>query len=532
MISLQDALLGARLLATLAPFLRRPIGLDEARSVLRQRLEGRERDFLALVRDAVYASPASPYRTLLALAGCERGDLERLVMGEGLEAALRVLYGAGVYLTVAEFKGRCPVVRGSTTFQVEPGSLRNPIGARHVAVWTGGSQGVRTPIAFDLRFVRDVAVNRALTLASRGRARWRLAFWDVPGGTLTSMLAYAKGGVFAERWFSPVDPADPALDPRYRWSARLVNGAARVAGRPLPLPLHVPVTSPLAIAAWMQDVRTSGNAPLLLTYSSLAVRLCRSAAGAGIDLAGARLVLYGEPVTEARLAAIRQSGAEALPVYVTTETSRLADGCLDPAHPDDVHLFHDCHALIQPSDAGARPGLPAGALLVSTLRRTAPLILLNVSMGDAAVVEERRCGCALEELGWRTHLHTIRSYEKLTAGGMTFLDGDIIPVLEEWLPARFGGGPTDYQLVEDSSGEGDTRLRLLVHPAVGPHDPAVIAEAFLTRIGAGPGAARVMGLVWQDAELLRIERRPPIMTESGKILHLHAERRDRRRPGP
>jgi hypothetical protein len=115
---------------------------------------------------------------------------------------------------------------------------------------------------------------------------------------------------------------------------------------------------------------------------------------------------------------------------------------------------------------------------------------------------------------------------------MTFLDGDIIPVLEEWLPARFGGGPTDYQLVEDSSGEGDPRLRLLVHPSVGPHDPAAIAEAFLTRIGAGPGAARVMGRVWQDAQLLRVERRPPIMTEAGKILHLHLERRDRRRPDP
>jgi hypothetical protein len=531
MISLQDALLGARLLVRLAPFLREPIGLAEARAVLRGRLEQRERDFLALVRDAVYASPASPYRTLLALAGCEQGDLERLVSREGLEAGLRVLYGAGVYLTVAEFKGRRPVVRGSTEFQVEPGSLRNPIGTRHMTVWTGGSRGVRTPITFDLRFVQDAAVNRALTLASRGRARWRLAFWDVPGGTLTAMLAYAKGGIFAERWFSLMDPDDPGLDPRYRWSARLVRGAARAAGRTLPAPERVPVTSPLAIAAWMRDVLAAGDTPLLLAYSSLAVRLCRGAADAGIDLGGAQLVLYGEPVTEARLAAIRRCGAEAWPIYVTTETSRLADGCLEPAHADDVHLFHDCHALIQPGDGRVRPDLPAGALLVSTLRRTAPLILLNVSMGDEAVVEERRCGCALEGLGWRVHLRTIRSYEKLTAGGMTFLDGDIIPVLEEWLPARFGGGPTDYQLVEDSSAEGDARVRLLVHPSVGPLDPAVIAEAFLTRIGAGPGAARVMGLVWQDAQLLRVERRPPIMAESGKILHLHIEGRNRRRPG-
>lgn len=32
---------------------------------------------------------------------------------------------------------------------------------------------------------------------------------------------------------------------------------------------------------------------------------------------------------------------------------------------------------------------------------------------------------------------------------MTFLDTEVIRVLEEVLPARFGGSPTDCQLVED-----------------------------------------------------------------------------------
>src|SRR5262245_4938683 len=141
MISIQETLLGARLLVSLVPFLRAPVGLAEARALLRQRLEHRERDFLALVRDAVYANPGSPYRTLLELAGCEPGDLERVVTRDGLEAGLRVLYRAGVYLTVEEFKGRRPVVRGSTSFEVDPRSLRNPIGARHLPVLTGGSRG-------------------------------------------------------------------------------------------------------------------------------------------------------------------------------------------------------------------------------------------------------------------------------------------------------------------------------------------------------------------------------------------------------
>ena len=86
--------------------------------------------------------------------------------------------------------------------------------------------------------------------------------------------------------------------------------------------------------------------------------------------------------------------------------------------------------------------LPAEALLLTSLRSTAPVILLNASMGDQGFMVARRCDCPLERVGWTTHLHTIRSYEKLTAGGMTFLDTDVVRVLEQTLPATFGGAPT------------------------------------------------------------------------------------------
>jgi len=133
----------------------------------------------------------------------------------------------------------------------------------------------------------------------------------------------------------------------------------------------------------------------------------------------------------------------------------------------------------------------------------------------------RACGYPLEQLGWTTHLHTIRSDEKLTAGGMTFLDTAVMQVLEEKLPAQFGGAPTDYQLVEDEADDGQSRLRLIVHPALGTLAPERVAEAFLQGISRGDGAERLMGLVWRDAKLLRVERRVPYATASGKILHLH-----------
>jgi hypothetical protein len=281
----------------------------------------------------------------------------------------------------------------------------------------------------------------------------------------------------------------------------------------------------------MAEVLRSGHTPDLHTFVSSAVRLCQAALGAGVDLQGARFTIGGEPVTEARLDAVRRVGAEALPQYASAESGGpIGYGCLAPEAPDDVHLFDDLHALIQPNRDGEIAALPASALFISSLRPTAPFILLNVSMGDQAVMTRRACGCPLERLGWATHLHTIRSYEKLTSGGMTFLDTDVIRVLEEVLPARFGGAPTDYQVVEDEAEDGRPRLRLLVHPSVGLLEPQAVAETFLTAIGAGSGVQRVSGLLWRDAGFLRVERLAPRTTASGKILHLHLEHMPRATP--
>jgi hypothetical protein len=274
----------------------------------------------------------------------------------------------------------------------------------------------------------------------------------------------------------------------------------------------------------MRAERAAGRTPhLCWAYPSSGVRLCEAALAAGLDLAGVEMTLLGEPITAARLAAIARAGAHAIPAYGSGEAGLIANGCLAPAAADDVHVYRDLQAFIQPGPAAATAGLPARALLISSLRPTAALVLLNVSMGDQAEMDERACGCPLAELGWTTHLSGIRSYEKLTAGGMTFLDTDIIRVLEDVLPRRFGGGPTDYQLVEEEDAAGRPRVRLLVHPGVGPLDAAAVADAFLAAIGGGSGAERVMELEWRQARLLEVERQVPRAAPSGKIAHLHLE---------
>ena len=523
--SVEDVLGGARFLWSLPGFLRRPIDPEEARVILRRRLERREGNFLGVMRWAIYEHDGSPYRRLLGLAGCEYGDLERLVRQHGLEGALHTLYRHGVYLTVDEFKGRRPAIRGSATLPVDPDRLRNPRSAVHVPAESGGSRGIGTRVPVDLAFIRDRAVTTYLALAARGGTAWRHALWEVPGGVATSrLLLYSLLTTSPIRWFSLVDPAAPGLHPRYRWSGRILRWGSLLAGVPLPGPQYVPLERPLPIARWMAEILQAGRTPHLSVSVSSAVRLCQAALDAGIDIRGAQLWVGAEAATAARLTAIRRSGVEAVPSYASTECGAIAYGCLAPEAPDDLHLFHDLLALIRPGPEAADHGLPSNALLMSSLLATAPLILLNVSMGDQAVVERRACGCPLERLGWATHLRTIRSFEKLTAGGMTFLDSDVIRVLEEVLPARFGGGPTDYQLLEEEEDDGRPRLRLLVHPAIGPLDADAVAEAFLTAIGRRSRADRVMELLWRDAGFVRVERRPPRSTPSGKILHLHVDR--------
>jgi len=255
------------------------------------------------------------------------------------------------------------------------------------------------------------------------------------------------------------------------------------------------------------------------------VRLAEAALAAGLDLEGVEMTLIGEPITAARLAAIGRAGARAVPAYGSGEAGLIATGCLAPVEPDEVHVYRDLQALIQPGRDAAVTALPPEALLISSLRPTAALVLLNVAMGDQAEMDERACGCPLADLGWTSHLSGIRSYEKLTAGGMTFLDTDIIRVLEDVLPARFGGGPTDYQLVEEEDPGGRPRVRLLVHPAVGPLDDGAVADAFLAGIGGGAGVERVMELEWRQARILQVERRVPRTAPTGKIAHLHLEPR-------
>ena len=116
-------------------------------------------------------------------------------------------------------------------------------------------------------------------------------------------------------------------------------------------------------------------------------------------------------------------------------------------------------------------------------------------------------------MGLTHHLARIRSFEKLTGEGMTFVRSGLFDILEDVLPARFGGTSADYQALEEETELGIFRLRLLVSPAVGPVDEEAVRQTFLGELGEGAAAT-----IWRHAGTVEVQRRRPVATPAGKIL--------------
>jgi hypothetical protein len=92
-------------------------------------------------------------------------------------------------------------------------------------------------------------------------------------------------------------------------------------------------------------------------------------------------------------------------------------------------------------------------------------------------------------------------------------------VLEEVLPRRFGGAPTDFQLLEREDGR-QTRLVLGVDPRLAHAPTDEVRAAFLDAIRTMFGGALTVR-EWRHGDAFAVVREPPIATASGKILPLH-----------
>src|SRR5262249_54936300 len=152
-------------------------------------------------------------------------------------------------------------------------------------------------------------------------------------------------------------------------------------------------------------------------------------------------------------------------------------------------------------------------------------ILLNVESDDFGVVETRPCGCPFESLGFTTHIRDIRSFRKLTGEGVTLVGSAMERILEEDLPARFGGTPLDYQVIEEEDDRGFTRLTIPVAPRVPIADEQAVIAEMLAALARRGGAAEMSRELWRQANAFRVRREPPRLTSRGKMMPLQVARR-------
>jgi hypothetical protein len=224
------------------------------------------------------------------------------------------------------------------------------------------------------------------------------------------------------------------------------------------------------------------------------------------------------------------AGARTITRYGSVENVGVAFGCATPGLPDDVHLMSDRYALVERSHPVEHGSPDAQPFMLTGIHRAMPKVHFNTDLGDAARVEQRACGCALGALGLQTHLSDITSFEKLSGEGMTFARTNLQTVLEEILPARLGGSPVDYQLVEEESAMGGTRLVLVIDPNVPNVDAVAARSVFLASVERRGGADRTMINLWRRADTLVVRREHPRATRAGKVLPLHLARGTGARP--
>jgi hypothetical protein len=513
-----------RYAAGLRGFLSRTLTLEEARALIAQQFAAREKTFLTLLGRAVYARPDNPYRRLLEHAGIGFEQARSLVSELGLEAALSELYDRGVYVTLDEFKGRKPVERDGLRFDVRASDFDNPFLAAHYSGTTTGSSGVARRALVDLEFLAYDAAHLFAFLDANHVADYPVAVWRVapPGSDgLRAVLRYARLGHMPDRWFSPSKPDWSAEGLRARTFMLVTAATSRLSGRPITAPRYVPRPNAITVARWLGRQRASGRPGLLVGNASPATRVCLAAKEEGIDLGGTAIVTGGEPLTPGKHEVMRDVGATPLPAYAMHEIGTVSFGCGEPHDIDDMHILADKVGLVvrEKTIAGSRvQGLTYTSLLPSS-----PKLMLNTESGDYATVTNHRCGCALGELGFDTHISGVRSYEKLTSEGVSFMESSLFDLVERVLPGRFGGSPFDYQFVEEEE-NGLPRVNLLVAPAVGAVDEGAIVNTVLKALKDYPGGGRLMAGEWQQSDTLHVLRREPYLTAASKVLPLHVLR--------
>lgn len=487
---------------------------------LRRNLASREANFLDLAARAIYANPRSPYHRMLQIAQCEYADLEHSVHRDGLEPTLEALLRAGVYLTHDELKGKEPIVRCGQTISADDSSYENPIVPARIEARTSGSrsEGSRARHTlpaqvhweqYQALLARDLAIENdpfvallpilpsiaGLMVALRGpRFHWNVEKW------------YAVGGKLWDSWHC-------------RAVTRAMVTIAKAAGASCCYPTYLPENDFAPVAEYIARAKQAGKRCCLGGFVSPAVRVAAAAMERGLDIRGTVFSVGGEALTPAKRAIMEEAGGEVYPFYAIVELGPVGYACRNMKTGNCVHLFEDLLAAITRVRRAPLSDIEVNSLLFTTLTPFASRALINAEMDDSGIIEKISCDCVFGQVGYGRQIRDIASYGKLTGQGMTLAGTDVIRILEEALPRRFGGSPGDYQLVEEE-GAAQTVMTLRVSPRARASDADEIRRFFLAELKNCYGGT-LTSRMWKHADGVQVIIAEPLPTATGKVLPLH-----------
>ncbi len=513
--------------AILARVLGNPLSLARSEEILRTRVNRRKENFLEMMERTIYAFPQSPYRILLEHAGIGYEDVRGLVERHGLEGTLKHLYERGIRIDILEFKGKKDVVRGESVFRFKEKDFSNPLLTEGLGTRSGGTRSSGTPMIVPLEYIEEhnpynVVASRACDMDENPVIIWLPI---LPAGEgLFFNLRFAAMNNAPVKWYSQVD--ERYIRPSFmdKVKTKSTIWMAALYGKRMPEPEYVELQDTIRIAKWMRDHLRSARGYSVVTYASSALRLMLDCRREGIRIGETAFWLMGEPLTKKIKEEIESLGCRAFSLYGCNELMIIGQCCGKPEKPDDMHFCKDKLAVIQCERRVEHSDACVNAFFFTTLLKSSPKIFLNTETGDYGSLETRSCDCIFGRIGFDEHIHSVRSFEKLTAEGATFVGSDLIPLIQETLPAQVGGTAMDYQFLEEADENGIPRMFMLVSPEVGDIDEDKVKELVFGALTSGEYSHSYSRSYWTQADTLQIRRMRPIPTARGKIVPLQIRR--------
>ena len=346
----------------------------------------------------------------------------------------------------------------------------------------------------------------------------------LPGPGLRFLLQRARFGSPAAGWYSSRGWFDSRSWLKFDAATLYTLFWMRAFGAKPPLPTVVRPEQALVVATHVRRLIDEYGACLVSCGTSAGARLAAAAEQAGLSLKGATIRVGGEPVSSAKAALMRRTGARVLPTYGAVETGAIGLGCPNPIESDHMHVATESVAVITKPVRVESADLTVDAFNLTALVDASPKVMLNYQIDDYGSIEQRDCGCPLHAAGFTSSMHSVRSYSKFLGESVTLMGNEVQRVLEDVLPRRFGGSVMDYQLLEREDAQGLTRVFLIVSPKVPLTDDQEPARVLLEAFRASGARGDSAGSIWQQAGTLRVLRQEPAMTARGKQLPLHRER--------